>query len=580
MLRLFPLLFLLASSTFAQNRQADSLQLGRYFERADQFMSEDRYDSAQRYLNKIYPKLTYRKPSLFSYLLSSRQAEIYYYNNLPDLGIQEAARSVVIAQYLKDDILKGDAYNFVGIFHLMTGNHKAAISSFKKSISLGLSSPYPPRYPELSKPYHFFGNLAEVYEATGKPDSAIYFNRLAIREARKEHTLRGLSTSYLNMANAFLKVPDLDSAYHYFTQCRDAAINSKDFDVELCAYSGLATCAKARREFKEAEQQLVKGFGLYTKHPHINSYYSLIFLDMAISVYETSGNFKRKADALVLKTKIQQTTYDRKDTQLKTILSSQLNNENRILNLEISRTKQEKRIATIRFYFIVALILLLSAAFGAYYYYNRQRVKVMELRNKISQDLHDEVGATLSGINLYAHMARTQCEEQDQSGASRSLNIINTNAKDMIKKLSDIVWAVSPSNDSLEELMQRLEAYAVEAGFPKGIRVSVIHDEQLFKVKLSMEFRKNIYLLSVEAVNNAIKHSNCSILTINTMLLGRRLHLCITDDGMGLSTEKASKGNGLDIMKRRASEIKADLKITSDNSGTVVKLICKLTRWT
>jgi signal transduction histidine kinase len=177
-------------------------------------------------------------------------------------------------------------------------------------------------------------------------------------------------------------------------------------------------------------------------------------------------------------------------------------------------------------------------------------------------------------------MARTQCEEHDQPGASRSLSIINTNAKAMIKRLSDIVWAVSPNNDSLEELMQRLEAYAVEASFPKGIRVSVIHDEQLFKVKLSMEFRKNIYLLSVEAVNNAIKHSNCSTITINTMLLDRILHLCITDNGSGLSTEKTSKGNGLHIMKRRASEIKADLKITSDNSRTVVKLICKLTRWT
>src|SRR5215217_16657 len=248
------LILMLVFTAALRAQQADSLLLSNYFAKADEFMNADRYDSAQYYLNKIYKKVTYRQPSLFSYLLTSRQAEIYYYNNLPELGAQEAARGVGIARYLNDDILKGDAYNFAGLFHLLLKNHNAAISSFKKSISLKLSPPYPEHYLELSKPYHFYGNLAEVYEMIGKIDSAIYYNRLSIKEALKRHTPRGLSTSYLNMANAFLKKPSTDSALRYYTLCRDAAMNSGDFDVELCAYGGLAACASGRKKYQEAER--------------------------------------------------------------------------------------------------------------------------------------------------------------------------------------------------------------------------------------------------------------------------------------------------------------------------------------
>jgi len=573
-LLLFLLVFALCKSAWC--RQADSALLVRYFDRADQFMSEDRYDSAQYYLNRIYRQVSYRHPSLFSYLLSSRQAEIYYYNHLPELGTQEAARSIGIARYLKDDILKGDAYNFAGLFYLMSGNHQAAISSFRKSIALGLLSPYPAGYPELSKPYHFFGNLAEVYEVSGRPDSAVFYNRLAIREAAKERTLRGLSTSYLNMANAFLKMPEPDSACHYYSLCRESSLNSGDPDVELCAYGGLAACAAEKRQFSTAEQHLDNGFRLFRQYPHINSYYSLVFLDMAIRVYEASGNFKGKAGALDLKAGIQRNTHDRKDAQLKTILSAQLSNESRILNLEVSKARQEKYLANMRSYFIGVLVLLLAGAFGAYYYYSRQRFKVMELRNRISQDLHDEVGATLSGIALYAHMASAQGERQDQQGVKRSLDIINSNAKDMVRKLSDIVWAVSPRNDGFAQLMQRLEAYATETGFPKGIKVTFDHDEQLDMVKLSMERRKNIYLIGVEAVNNAIKHSGCHRLSITARLSGQRLYLRIADDGSCFSDGAVSQGNGLDNMRRRASEMGANLQIAVANPGTIVELICKI----
>jgi signal transduction histidine kinase len=559
-------------------RQADSSTIRKFFDRADSYMDTDHYDSAQFYLNKIYQQVSYREPSLFSYFLTSRQAEIYYYNNLPELGMQEAQRAINIASILKDDILKGDAYNFAGLFYFLTGKNSAAISSYKKSIALELSTLYPGKYLELSEPYHFYGNLAEVYEKLNQTDSAVHYNRLSLHHARQSHSARGLSTAYLNLANAFLKGQRIDSAHKYYTLCRKAALISKDFDVELNAYGGLANCAGAFGMQQKAVAQLDSGFALIKEFPQVNSYYSLLFLESAISILQLAGNFEKLSQAFKLKTQIQSATHQKNDIQIRSILMGGLKNETRILNLEVDRARQEEDLATTRLYFIVALVLLLLLTFAAYIFYSRQRLRLSNLRNKISQDLHDEVGATLSGIALYAHLAQKQSKQNQSSKAVESLQIINSNAKEMVKKLSDIVWAVNPANDNFEQLMQRLEEYAIEAGLPKGIEVRSKHDDELARVRLSMETRKNIYLIGLEAVNNAIKHSGCQVIKINAGMSGNHLRLLIADDGKGLDNEAVKRGNGLVNMQSRAREIGGNLSVLNQYpAGVQVELICKIT---
>lgn len=559
-------------------RQADSAGIRKFFDRADSYMDTGHYDSAQFYLNKIYQQVSYRGPSLFSYFLTSRQAEIYYYNNLPELGMQEAQRAINIARFLKDDILKGDAYNFAGLFYFLTGKNSAAISSYKKSITLQLSTPYPRQYLELSEPYHFYGNLAEVYEQLNQTDSAVHYNRLSLLHARQSQSARGLSTAYLNLANAFLKGSKIDSAHKYYTLCREAALNSKDFDVELNAYGGLANCARVRGMQQEAAAELGLGFDLIKQFPQVNSYYSLLFLESAIGILQSSGNFEKLSQAFKLKTQIQSATHQKNDIQIRSILMAGLKNETRILNLEVNKARQEQDLATTRLYFIIALVLLLLLTFAAYVFYSRQRLRLSNLRNKISQDLHDEVGATLSGIALYAHLAQKQSSQGQPSKAAESLQIINSNAKEMVKKLSDIVWAVNPVNDSFEQLMQRLEEYAMEAGLPKGVEVISKHGDEMTRVKLSMEIRKNIYLIGLEAVNNAIKHSGCRVIKIEAGMSRNNLHLLIADDGKGFESEAIKRGNGLVNMQSRAREIGGNLSVSNQRPrGVQVELICKIT---
>lgn len=129
---LFPVFVLAQENSVAEISKPDKDFILKAFNHADDYMNSDHYDSAQLWLNKIYTKVSYRKPSLFSYFLTSRQAEVYYYNNLHELGLQEAFKAENIALVLKDSLLLADAYNFIGLFYLNNNKTTNAIRYFKK----------------------------------------------------------------------------------------------------------------------------------------------------------------------------------------------------------------------------------------------------------------------------------------------------------------------------------------------------------------------------------------------------------------------------------------------------------------
>lgn len=551
------------------------------FNQADNYMNSDHYDSAQFWLNKIYLKVSYRKPSLLSYFLTSRQAEVYYYNNLHQLGLQEAFKGENIAYVLKDSLLIADACNFIGLFYMNNNKLKDAIRYFKKGLIFAKQPPYDPKYIELSKPHHIYGNLAEAYEKLNQNDSAVYYSRASLKNAKEINSSRGVATASLNLGSAFIHLRQLDSARKYFELTHIAAVASHDFDVELNSYSGLANCASLKQNKILAFNQLDKGFSLMKKYPQLNDFYSLMFLETAVEIYKKFGNQAFLVKTLQLKNQIQKATYERNNTQIQTLLLTGLKNEKLIFNLELAESQNKQSLANTRLYIILLVLLLIIIGFIAYRYYALQNLKLANLRNKISQDLHDEVGATLSGIAMYSYITKTQLQQRDTEGVNRSLDVIKDNAGEMVGKLNDIVWVVNPVQDSFLAITLRLQDFSKQFAATKNIHVAFNTDETINEIKIGMEQRKNIYLICKEAINNAIKYSNCSVLKIDIKnVKNNSIAIAIKDNGIGFYMQNERKGNGLLNMKSRADEINARLEINSEiDKGTTVNLLCHITQW-
>lgn len=203
---------------------------------------------------------------------------------------------------------------------------------------------------------------------------------------------------------------------------------------------------------------------------------------------------------------------------------------------------------------------------------------IMDERSRISRELHDEVGATLSGIAMYSHLAKEQVKSLGIPGVGNSLNIMQQSAGEMVNKLNDIVWLINPEQDSLQKLIQRLEEYARDMAAIKNITVKVMVPDHLHEHILPVESRRNIYLFCKEAINNAVKYSNGTLLELTIKETGGKLEFSVSDNGKGFNPETIKRGNGLDNMQKRADEIGAKMIVESkQDEGSMLAMQLKIT---
>ena len=232
------------------------------------------------------------------------------------------------------------------------------------------------------------------------------------------------------------------------------------------------------------------------------------------------------------------------------------------------------------------MIFFQTAIFKKWHYQEKQlaieKVKselaVEQLRNKISSELHDDLGSTLSGISMYIFMANDLLKSGEYEKAKQSLGIIQKSANDMACNLSDLVWAINPKQDSFEILLDRLKEYGTEICVPKNIAFTNFYAPAVFKNILSIEMRHQIYLFVKEAINNAVKYSGASSIEMTIKEMDGKLEFSIRDNGKGFDPVLVRKGNGLENMQKRADEIGAKLLLQSkENEGASVSLQCKIT---
>jgi signal transduction histidine kinase len=208
-----------------------------------------------------------------------------------------------------------------------------------------------------------------------------------------------------------------------------------------------------------------------------------------------------------------------------------------------------------------------------------QLIAQQRIRNKLAQDLHDDIGATMSGIALHSHMARMYIAQDKTESVVQSLNLIADGAVEMVNNLNDVVWAVNPKNDNVEEMLERLKEYTLGITQAKNILVNWEIETGIKNMKLPVEYRRNVYLICKEAINNAVKYADCSEIVIAGSHTDHQLTFSILDNGKGFDRGKDSHGNGLRNMQERAKESKMQLDIQSGNGkGTSISMKYQVTQ--
>ena len=186
-----------------------------------------------------------------------------------------------------------------------------------------------------------------------------------------------------------------------------------------------------------------------------------------------------------------------------------------------------------------------------------------EERNRISADMHDELGSGMTAIRLMSEIAKNKMKENTPVEIER----ISRSADDILNKMNAIIWSMNSKNDSLGNLISYIRAYATEYLEGTSIKCRVNVPDIIPEQELSGDKRRNIFLCVKETLNNMLKHSKASAITIDIMADGM-LKIKIHDDGIGIDLENIRQfGNGLQNIDRRMKSIGGDFKI-ENNSGT------------
>jgi signal transduction histidine kinase len=191
-----------------------------------------------------------------------------------------------------------------------------------------------------------------------------------------------------------------------------------------------------------------------------------------------------------------------------------------------------------------------------------------EERNRISADMHDDLGAGMTTISLYSELAKSKLI----NNPIPEIEKISSAANDLLNKMNAIIWSMSNSNDSLGNMIAYIRIYALEYFEDTGVTCKIDIPEHLPNIQVIGTIRRNVFLVVKEALNNILKHAKATEVSITLVRVENSLTLYIQDNGTGIDMEKLRQfGNGLKNMKKRMADIGADFSIENKN-GTLITL--------
>ncbi len=202
--------------------------------------------------------------------------------------------------------------------------------------------------------------------------------------------------------------------------------------------------------------------------------------------------------------------------------------------------------------------------------------KLQEQRLNISRDLHDNIGAQLTFIISSVDNIKYAFDITNKKLDNKLTNI-SSFAKETIVELRDTIWAMNSNEITFEDLEIRINNYIEKAKLSQeNIRFSFAIDEQLKTQKLNSVQGMNSYRTIQEAVNNALKYANATVITINAKQAENQIKITIQDNGVGFDIITTEKGNGLQNMQKRIEEIGGEYSLSSSKEGTRIDINLKM----
>jgi two-component system sensor histidine kinase DesK len=182
-------------------------------------------------------------------------------------------------------------------------------------------------------------------------------------------------------------------------------------------------------------------------------------------------------------------------------------------------------------------------------------------RERISHDMHDDLGAGISALKLQAEFLKQRAEDDDLKS---DIDELLKTSEEMNLSMREMLWSLNSGNDTLGSFVDYSKKYAHNFLKKTKIQLTTESENVISETMISTEQRRNLFLCLKEALNNAYKHSQSNQLKLSFIQNEKEFLMKISDNGIGINHEKP-EGNGLRNMKRRMQEQNGHCEVTTEN---------------
>ncbi len=531
----------------------------------------DEIDEAQIWLNKTKDLIDLQKIDTMNCYVHSLQSELFFYMGLHQFGIYEAKKEIEKALILKDSGLVSDGYLFLGLNQYELNQLNKTAYSFSMSKNFYPKHRKKNRLHEIISEEHIYNNISQLKLKQKDPDSAFYYNKKGYEIALRQGGQRVIANSEQAFGLIYLFDKKIDSAKYFLRKSIQTAYNSQNHDVSFLSTGILMECYVNDKE--QALQIYLEGEKILDFYP-VNSSFQRQFYTAAVSVLERSGNIKHLILAQKKILAIDNETRLKGNFYIQNITEQYVKNENKLLSLKIDELNKERNFTLLQLIAALLCVLLLLLTVIIIRRKNKVQHRLLEQKNEIGKDLHDDIGSGLSSILILADLLL----KNDKIAESQKMLIgkIGNTGKEISQKLNTFIWSLNVENNNIQDFCEYVKKYAVNQY--EATDVNFTFSEKITlrqQIEIDGNVRKNLFFCIKELLNNSMKHSRATEVDLTVRITEkRRLTIILHDNGIGINNEVVY-GNGLNNIKKRVTGLggtfiyKSKMGMTAEISITV-----------
>ncbi len=196
---------------------------------------------------------------------------------------------------------------------------------------------------------------------------------------------------------------------------------------------------------------------------------------------------------------------------------------------------------------------------------------ILKERDRISADLHDDIGSTLSSILIYNELILAN--NQSKPASIKSLaEKVSYQVRELMTRTEDIIWSLKIKEGQVETIAKRVNEYASDLIATQEMQCKVDIDPELEALILKPEHRRSILMIIKEAMNNCRKYSGANLFILSMKIVHKEIVLMIEDNGKGFDERVVVYGDGIQNIKNRCLAMSGFASITSQpTTGTQIK---------